>query len=149
MRFSKTLRQHGERLPLFHLLPPELSDWWASGWDSGGDTCRRPSTASAQVKQGDCCCLCTSLHRCKHTQTHTHTQAHEFSVTVQNPYLGYLVTGVGFLMHISKVLSAKTRALLSGGVSRLESTKPDGHTQSGWGPVLNISDQSKLLLCEF
>lgn len=36
-------------------------------------------------------------------------------------------------MYISKVLSAKTRALLSGGFGRLDSAKPDGHTQKGGG----------------
>lgn len=52
-------------------------------------------------------------------------------------------------MYISKVPSAKTRALLSGGFGRLDAAKPDAHTQSGWAAVLNIFDKLKLLQCDF
>lgn len=60
---------------------------------------------SAQVKLGSRSFVSASM------QVHAHTHTH--SVTVQNPYLGYLVTGVGFLMYISEVLFPRTKALLS------------------------------------
>lgn len=57
-----------------------------------------PSRASGQVKWARCTiCACAHVS----VQRYTHTKS---SVTLQNPCIGYLETGVEFLIHISEAL---------------------------------------------
>ena len=92
-------------------------------------------------------------HRCtntSHTHTHhTHTQS-RFSVTVQNPCLRYLETGVDFLMYISEGLYPRARGPLSASAGRLAPvtlmhTHTHTHTQTKDIFVFRLDDFCALL----
>lgn len=120
IKFSAAFRQRQRAGNLFSTEAQAVSycfswsDYVSSCQTNRVDSCFRPHRVSEQVKLGSCAVLHCA---CAHAGAHTHM--HTPSVTVENPCLGYLETGVDFLMHISENLFSRARGPLSASVGRL------------------------------
>lgn len=120
IKFSAALNQKQSAGNLFSTEAQAVSycfsrsDYVSSRQTNRVDSCFRPHSVSEQVKLGSC----AVLHRVRaRAGAHTHINTH--SVTVQNPCLGYLETGVDFLMHISESLFSRASSPLSANIGRL------------------------------